>query len=424
MTLQRLENWFVCLSLVFLIGNPINVLLYGESGDQVIENAQGSFLEPGINMGIYAIALLFMLMRWRKVLHQIGRGNVWVWALVALILLSTSWSVMPEITLRRGMIVAGATLYGTYFATCFSFKQQLQFLALAFGGVALLCLGFGLLLPHYGRMRVAPHDGAWRGVYIHKQALGIQMTLSAAFFLTLLKSTLFRSQRRLIWTGLLGCIFLLIASRSSTGLVAFLTIGISLLLFHMLQARVSIMAPVLSFSMIGVGGIGFYAVENAESIFKWFGRDLSFTGRDILWSSIWEMINRRSLFGYGYEAFWTGAYSEPGIVQQAVGWEVPHAHNGLLELLLAVGWVGALLYLLVYLINLFRALQFIRIYHHVEAFYPLVFLLYLALSNMTEKNLVNGGAVWILFVWVCFLPYASIRFVLMHLQATAADEDL
>lgn len=409
MKLSFWETWFIRFALCFLTGNPINVLMYGESGGQEVDvNAQGNFLEPGINMLIYSISFLALCVRWKHVLLQIKRGTALVLPLVFLVVISTFWSESSDITSRRTFLVFGATIFGLYFATCFSFKQQLQFLCWSFSASTLINLAFGILVPHYGVMRLEPHAGSWRGIYMHKQSLGIQMAMNAGFFLTMLNGKTFQKSKGKMLLGVVGSILLIILSRSSTGLALLGLTIMALALGNLLLLRFDfrIISAIFCCSIVLLGGILSFASMNAEQMANWFGKDLTISGRDQLWAVVWEIIGRRPWLGYGYESFWVTGYRE---VWQLVGWSPPHAHNGFLELLLSLGWVGTLIWLLTLIINFFRSFQLIHVNTNVEALWTLIYLLYVIVANMTEKNFLGGGIIWILYIWICFLPIASIK---------------
>jgi exopolysaccharide production protein ExoQ len=404
MTLPTFEIWFVRFALFFLMGNPINVLFYGGSGDQIVENVEGSFLEPIISMVLYGIAFIFVLMRWKKVLYEGSKANFSILLFVGCILASTVWSDYPDITLRRSLIVLGATVFGAYFGTSFTFQQQLEHLAWALTGIVLLCLGFGVLLPKYGQMHVYPHNGAWRGIYMHKQGLGTQMTLTLAFFLTMFKNRIYSRNPKLFLFTLSCAAFMLFTSRSSTGLIVTLILVIALWICNLLRSQFEIMVPTLIGMITLFATLFVYAVDHVDAVTALVGKDVTFSGRMPLWAALWEMISRRPWLGYGYEGFWQGRYSESSLVWQVVGWSAPHAHNGILELLLGIGWVGTTCFLISLGVNLFRIFQLVRLNASVETLYPLLFLLYFILTNMTERNIIGGGPTWLLYVWLCFLP--------------------
>jgi exopolysaccharide production protein ExoQ len=404
MTLPEFEIWFVRFSLFFLMGNPINVLLYGGSGDQIVEGADSSFLEPIISMVLYGIALIFVLMRWKKVLYEGSKANFSMLLFVGCIVASTVWSDYPDITFRRSLIVVGATVFGAYFGTSFTFQQQLEHLAWALTGIVLLCLGFGILLPKYGLMHVYPHTGSWRGIYMHKQGMGTQMTLTLAFFLTMFKNRIYTRNPKFFLFTLGASAFLMLASRSSTGLVVTVLLIIALWICNLLRSQFEIMVPTLITVITLCTTLFFYAVDHIDAITALVGKDVTFSGRLPLWSALWEMVSRRPWFGYGYEGFWQGRYSESSVVWQVIGWSAPHAHNGILELLLGIGWVGTTCFLISLGVNFFRIFQLVRLNTSVETLYPLLFLLYFILTNMTERNIIGGGPTWLLYVWLCFLP--------------------
>ncbi|MBW4440867.1 MAG: hypothetical protein KME10_06460 [Plectolyngbya sp. WJT66-NPBG17] len=81
-------------------------------------------------------------------------------------------------------------------------------------------------------MTQPPHTGSWRGVYMHKQGLGNQMTLCSAFFLALLNNDLVKAHKRLIVFGLLSSVFLIAASRSSTGMISFAVLSLIIYVCH------------------------------------------------------------------------------------------------------------------------------------------------------------------------------------------------
>ncbi len=406
MTFQTVETWFMILSMWFIIGNPMNVILYGESGGQEVNADAAGSLEPNIVLALYIISLLLMLPRLGQVLYRVLKGNVLIWMIVLMILASTAWSDVPDITLRRGLIVFGAACYGTYFATCFPFQKQIQIMATVFFASVATSFIFTILLPKYGIMSMPPHVGAWRGVYIHKQHLGTQMSLMSAFFLILLKSEFWREKKGLAFLSVILSIFLVLASKSSTGLISVALLATCIHIFQWRRFRPDILAFIVITAILSIGSIAIYLVDNAAVIVGALGKDLTLSGRDQLWSAILQMVSQRPWFGYGYEAFWyiTGQSSRPDLIWNVIGWDAPHAHNGLLEILLALGWVGAGLFLVTFVNNIWRSLQRIALNPSASSYYSMIFLIYIVLTNITEKNFFGSNLTWILYVWMGFVP--------------------
>lgn len=412
MNIQAIETRFMILSMWFIIGNPMNVILYGESGGQEVSLDAAGSLEPNIVLALYTISFLLMMPRLGQVLYQILKGNHSIWMMVLMVLASTVWSDYPDITFRRGLIVFGAACYGTYFATCFPFHQQIKIMATVFLSAIVTSFLFTLLFPKYGIMSMPPHVGAWRGVYIHKQYLGTQMSLMFAFFLILFKSEFWRQKRHLTLLGLTLSLFLVLASKSSTGLINILLLSGCIYIFQLRRFRPDILAFIIITTILTLGSIMIYLVENAAVIVGFLGKDLTLSGRDQLWGAILEMVNRRPLLGYGYEAFWyvKGQSSLPGLVWNLIGWDAPHAHNGLLEILLSLGWIGAGLFGLTFLNNVWRSLQRMAFNPSATSYCSMVFLIYIVLTNITEKNFFGSNLTWILYVWMGIVPIVQSSF--------------
>jgi exopolysaccharide production protein ExoQ len=73
------------------------------------------------------------------------------------------------------------------------------------------------------------------------------------------------------------------------------------------------------------------------------GKDTTFSGRTDIWSATWWAIGQEPLKGYGLGGAFTGVELEPTrqMVEQ-IGFEAAHAHNGVLDIVLQLGWVGFL----------------------------------------------------------------------------------
>jgi O-antigen ligase len=84
-------------------------------------------------------------------------------------------------------------------------------------------------------------------------------------------------------------------------------------------------------------------------------------------------------------------------------WTPYHAHNGVLELLLDVGFVGTGLFLFVLAFGLWRACKFVRGQHDITRLWPLIAMIYFIAGNITEANIAKYNEMnWVIFV-VAFL---------------------
>jgi O-antigen ligase len=113
------------------------------------------------------------------------------------------------------------------------------------------------------------------------------------------------------------------------------------------------------------------------------------------------MALQRPWFGYGFEAFWLPGTIYVRRMWQILQWMPPHAHNGLLELWLQLGLVGVGVFLIGFGYYLFCAIRQVRRERTPVASWPVAFLLFLFLSNLTESHfLVSNNIYFVLYVAV------------------------
>ncbi|MCX7826088.1 MAG: O-antigen ligase family protein, partial [Verrucomicrobiae bacterium] len=142
-----------------------------------------------------------------------------------------------------------------------------------------------------------------------------------------------------------------------------------------------------------------WLMSQPETLFGALGKDTTLTGRTGLWDAVIEMIARRPWLGYGFSGFWLGLGGESAHVVQAVNWIPPHAHNGLLDVWLDIGLLGVAVFLLGFLIGFCRAFAWARTIKTAEGMWPLTYLTFMVLFNLTENTILRQGSIfWILYV--------------------------
>ncbi|MEO0768767.1 MAG: O-antigen ligase family protein, partial [Cyanobacteria bacterium J06649_4] len=176
-----------------------------------------------------------------------------------------------------------------------------------------------------------------------------------------------------------------------------------------------------SFVMVIAGTAILYLQTNLANFLGYFGKGTDLSGRSDIWPPILDMIAKKPLLGYGYEGFWRGEASPAEVVWQVAGWPSPHAHNGFLDILLAIGWVGGIIFLVSFFLTLTTSFKLIRITKMTYAICPVIVLVFIMLSNTTESNLFKSDA-WILYMWSCFFPWAMATELDAELEADAAHE--
>jgi exopolysaccharide production protein ExoQ len=405
------ERVFVVTGLIVLAGAVFPLLQNQKSST---DSAGGDPVFQLVAAVIYATVVALMF---RKKAFPVIWKNKAILLLLGFAVLSVAWSQEPGITVRQSLALTGTSLFGMYLGFRYTFQEQLRLVAWALGICAVGSLLVLAVLPEYGLMSTGEYAGTWRGVFIHKNWLGETMALAASCFLLLLMG----KRRRLVPIGgLLLSVFLMMGSRSMTGLAVCLILALLVPVFGVLRwsrmrLRYSLSVPMLVVAAIVVSGMGLWTVLDFRHFSLALGRDPTFSGRTYVWSAALDMLHGHSWLGYGYGAFWVGAGEEgvftpnpahwslggAGDMAQIVGWPVSHAHNGFLNLLLDLGALGMALFLIGYLLSLWRAVRWVRITKKAEDLWPLLYLAFLTLFNITESSILKRNNIfWALYVAV------------------------
>lgn len=347
-----------------------------------------------LQLAVYALASV-CIFRWWKTVAEISASSWILYAPVVLALLSTAWSAVPGTTARRSLILVATTCFGVYFGARFSPRRQILLLAAALGAVAVASLLVAVLLPSYGISDVAMRDGDWKGIFDTKNELAKQMTLAAVVF-----TFLPRRLRYVRWLGILLSAGLVVASGSRAGwVICFLLVTCSLALQGI--QRKSLMVPTtLLFGLAGLCLV-YWAGVNMDAISAAFDRDATLTGRDDLWTVVISLISRSPLVGYGFNAVWSSNSSIEAYIHRQVGWEPPHAHNGLLDLGLDLGLLGILVFLVGFVAFSIQAARNLKRERTSEECWPILYLLFLFSYNLTESSLLKASSMyWFLYAAV------------------------
>lgn len=400
---KLVEKVFVVLSLLFLSGAVVDLLNestgigVGQTGQHPISKV----ISLSVQLGTF-----FLVIAWREEVVRTAIKEKLLWILIGLALASTFWSDVPAATLRNSILLVQITLFAVYLAARYSLKEQLQLLAWTFGIGTLLSIVVALVLPSYGVMGMGStlnaeaiaHAGAWRGIYIHKNPLGRIMVLSSLVFLIFATSN--HRERWVGWAGLGLSVSLILLSTSKTALVILLTIIALLPFYKALRWNYTIAVPFFITLILLAGSVATLFVSNAEAILGVLGRDLTLTGRTDVWTLSLEKLRERPWLGYGIEGFWRGMSGESADIWMALKWDVPHSHNGFLDLALDLGWVGFSVFALSFLTVFFRAASWVNLTKTSEGLWPIAYLSFLLLANLTESSLLRQRVLWILYVAV------------------------
>lgn len=418
----QLEKIFVVLSLFFSTSALIPVLLETEQDSSMPPDPYS----PVLFTGIYLITLI-LIAKYRQTFVRVAQKDIWIWLLLVIVIASIFWTVEPDITKRRSILLVGTTLFGIYLAMRYNMRQQLELLAWTFGLIIVLSCLFAIFLPDYGVMSFQEggvHAGAWRGVMTHKNILGRIMVLSSMifFFVALSKSITHPIYRWLPWIFYILSIVLIVLSTSKSSLIVFLVLTAIFPLYRTWRYRYNYLIPLMIVFILVVGGTAILLFDNLDIIASELGRDLTLTGRTDVWAVMLKLIIQRPLFGYGFNAVWTGWDNDvTAYMWRRLQWECPYGHNGFMDLLIELGISGLAIFLLSYITTYIKAVIWLRSTDFVEGVAPLIYLSFLVIYNISESTLLATNSIfWILYVSTVFSVAIEKEKVKMYNYATAA----
>lgn len=359
------------------------------------ENESGSWPDQLLLGGLGLAAAAVVVKRhatWRTCLGQ----HPWILALLAYMLVSTSWSEIPLVALRRWtrevlvLVMALAVL---------SERDPRQAFASVLRRSAYILVPLSLLLVKYYRgmgVDYTPWSGEemWVGVTPHKNTLG-RLCLISAFFL------LWSIYRRLRTPGfshpwyryipdlvvLMTALFLLRGSERSYSATSVGTLAVGVVVLLALTSvksirLTSIRRPLLLALFVGSISTGilapFVGGANLGSASSMFGRDATLTGRTETWAELVPQFMRNPVIGSGFASFWTTTRRDQ--------YRMSHGHNGYLDTLLELGTVGLLL-LVAWMLSSARRLFALLASDRSWASFALGFLFMAATYNTTESTL-------------------------------------
>jgi exopolysaccharide production protein ExoQ len=371
------EKGFLIFS-ILLFSSSLNHLLLSENNSEatnVIINV--------LYFIVYSIAT-YLLLYFKKFFSR-KLVPFFLLLMILLSFLSTFWSIDSFFTLRKSINILGSFFVAFYIAYRFEITDILKFFAKVLFVIALVSLFYVFFIPSLGLMdkfrNGGMHEGAWKGVFEHKNMLGKMMLI-----LFCVSAFLYQMNKRLKYIVFMFLsIIMIIGSKSGTALFfVFFIFCLSFLFRDVNNIKKNIRYFYVSmFSLFFL--TSFFFIDLLDLL----GKDITLTGRTILWEqSVGAILNKPKL-GYGYMAFWENAqkYSD-------ISWtEAPHAHNFILDVFLSFGVVGVVAIFLFFITEFFKINNGSSIVH----LWCLLFYSFILGYDMLESNVFKGNnLLWLL----------------------------
>jgi exopolysaccharide production protein ExoQ len=370
--------------------------------DQAGSYLDGSPADRNFLIVLQIIALIVLINR-RQLVAPILRRN-WVIGLFFLYAaMSMAWSDYPFVTLKHWIKGIGDVMMVLIVLTeqdvVGAVKRMATRLAFVLVPLSLLFIWY---YPSLGRVPTMDWTPEAVGVATQKNGLGELCDLYGLALIWRFRDT-YNDRKdpnrrgRLLALGavLVMIVWLLHLCHSLTSIAALIMASVVMLLS---TRPVFKRKPILVHLLVaGVLSCTLYALffQSSGALIEGLGRDRTLTGRTDAWPQFLKLA-KNPLIGVGYESFWLGDRLQR-VWAITGGLKINEAHNGYVEVLLTLGWIGVG----------FLGLLFAMGYRNVIAAYRLdpganslriAWFLAPVINGLTESAFRMMGLPWIVFL--------------------------
>ena len=346
---MTLALWIPTIWMLYIGSKPLGIWFPSSGGNP----DAGSPLDRTFLIAIMCVALCILIQRrfdWSHVIKE----NAWLFVLIVFMLASVLWSKIPNTSFNRWVRELQAILMAFVVLSEPSPRQAMESILRR---TTYILIPFSVLLikyfPDYGVL-YGRWSGIqmWTGVTLHKNSLG-RLCIIAIFFLFWSLIRRWQGHNTPVWKYQTHTeIFILVIAfwllggpernlfNSATSVYALILgllvyWGLYLLKKFEKNLRSSVLITIVSIIII----YGIFSVFTGGSSVNLFastaGRSATLTGRTEIWAALLPVAMQKPVVGSGFGGFWTSRTRE--------FFQISEAHNGYLEVLLSLGFVGILL---------------------------------------------------------------------------------
>jgi O-antigen ligase len=246
-------------------------------------------------------------------------------------------------------------------------------------------------------------QGAWKGIYWHKNHMGlIASFVSILFLINIINSFRLKEKYKFAWVilYLFSLLFIFETDSVAAYITTLFTNGGIVLALIWLKFKKAINKYHYIFFIIILIFVLLILYINIDRFLGIFNRNTTLTGRLPMWSFLYNTyIIKRPIGGFGFNAFW---YIDTNriAIQQAAGYPDPVviADNGFIDILVNTGFIGLFLFSIFYIGAWWRSIKFAWKANSINGFFPLVLLSFTLIANISWSLIFENESFFMLIM--------------------------
>jgi exopolysaccharide production protein ExoQ len=293
----------------------------------------GYLVIPGI---AYCIVLAVLCINFKRVTRL--AKEMWILSALALLTIASAiWSQNPSRSFYNGVFYLIGTLFAFYLVLRFEPEEIMSVVKMTGIAVCTLSLLMVIVWPQYAVGSDDRYALFWKGIFIDRTsaAKALVFLVSPAF----VTNNFSFNPMKALYVLFIGTF--VVMAHAVTSLVVLILYVIFMFALHAIrrfERRSALLLCALATPIaLAVAIVGF---TNWTNILHFVGRDATLTGRTELWAVLIPSALKQSALGYGFYAYWLGLQGESANAIVAAHWFYGYAHNGFLEIVLQLGFVG------------------------------------------------------------------------------------
>jgi exopolysaccharide production protein ExoQ len=399
---------FFCLS-----RSPSQWLGLSPGADTANLYVEGSPLDGAVYQALEILALCVVFAR-RKKVGLILRNNWPIGLFFFYAALSILWSDYSFVTLKHWVKGVGDLMMVLIVLTESNIIVAIErvFTRLAFVLLPLSVL-FYKYYPQLGRLLTLSWTTEPIGVALQKNSLGELCDVLGLVLLWRLRRVFTaqndrnRIRRILALASVLAMVVWLLWMCNSMTSICALSMAATVMFLSTRRAFLRKPARLHLLIVVFLGMI-IYALffQSSGGLIQSLGRNPTLTGRTDIWRVVASVPNH-PLIGAGYESFWLGSRLQT-MWNAFPGLKLNEAHNGYIEILISLGWIGDVLLGILIATNYQKIMESLRIDPDLGSL-RMAFFLAAIVTGLTEAAFRMMGPPWIVFLLATAAPAYSFR---------------